>query len=78
MSKNVIYLKSLFGKSKEDKSIIKMIDDAILNANGIPSGEFRKSEGSKDARDFILNNTEDFLGFALGYSYNELEGENFW
>jgi hypothetical protein len=70
MSKKVIYMKSLFSKHKNDKRIAKIIDDAIFNANGIPSVDLRspKNPVKHTARAFILGNTDDFLNYAVSYS----------
>lgn len=80
MGKKVIYLKTLLRKSKEDKSIISMIDDAIFEANGITSERLREKtkERRKCSRDFILENTEDFLAYALDYSFQNMGDEIIW
>ena len=68
MSK-VIYLKSLFNNDKPNKKAIKLIDEAIIKANGFnPKGNPKKTISSKE---FILKHTEDFLNYAVDYSMNE-------
>ena len=68
MSK-VIYLKSLFNKDKPNKKAIKLIDEAIVKANGFnPKGKPKETINSKQ---FILKHTEDFLNYAVDYSLNE-------
>ena len=68
MSK-VIYLKSLFNKDKPNKKAIKLIDEAIIKANGFnPKAKSQKPVSSKE---FILKHTEDFLHYAVDYSLNE-------
>ena len=68
MSK-VIYLKSLFNNDKPNKKAIKLIDEAIIKANGFnPKGNPKKTISSKE---FILKHTEDFLNYAVDYSLNE-------
>ena len=65
----VIYLKSLFNKDKPNKKAIKLIDEAIVKANGFnPKGDTKKTISSKE---FILKHTEDFLNYAIDYSINE-------
>jgi hypothetical protein len=65
----VIYLKSLFNKDKPNKKAIKLIDEAIVKANGFnPKGDPKKTISSKE---FILKHTEDFLNYAIDYSINE-------
>ena len=65
----VIYLKSLFNSDKPNKKAIKLIDEAIIKANGFnPKSNSKKSISSKE---FILKYTEDFLNYAVDYSLNE-------
>ena len=65
----VIYLKSLFNNDKPNKKAIKLIDEAIIKANGFnPKSNSKKSMSSKE---FILRHTEDFLNYAVDYSLNE-------
>ena len=65
----VIYLKSLFNNDKPNKKAIKLIDEAIIKANGFnPKSNSKKSINSKE---FILKYTEDFLNYAVDYSLNE-------
>ena len=65
MSK-VIYLKSLFNKDKPNKKAIKLIDEAIVKANGY--NPKAKSQKPVSSREFILKHTEDFLNYAIDYS----------
>tara|TARA_Y100000389_G_C17164616_1_gene366113 strand:- start:270 stop:500 length:231 start_codon:yes stop_codon:yes gene_type:complete len=68
MSK-VIYLKSLFHKDKPNKKAIKLIDEAIVKANGVnPKANTRNPVSSKQ---FILRHTEDFLNYAIDYTLDE-------
>ena len=72
MSK-VIYLKSLFNKDKPNKKAIKLIDEAIIKANGFnPKAKSQKPVSSKE---FILKHTEDFLNYAIDYSINDKVNE---
>jgi len=65
----VIYLKSLFNNDKPNKKAIKLIDDAIIKANGVnPKAQKTNPLGSKE---FILKHTEDFLNYAVDYSVND-------
>ena len=65
----VIYLKSLFNNDKPNKKAIKLIDEAIIKANGFnPKAKSQKPVSSKE---FILKHTEDFLNYAVDYSLNE-------
>ena len=65
----VIYLKSLFNNDKPNKKAIKLIDEAIIKANGFnPKSNSKKSISSKE---FILRHTEDFLNYAVDYSLSE-------
>jgi len=69
----VIYLKSLFNKDKPNKKAIKLIDEAIIKANGFnPKAKSKKPLSSKE---FILKHTEDFLNYAIDYSINEKVNE---
>ena len=68
MSK-VMYLKSLFNNDKPNKKAIKLIDEAIVKANGVnPRANPKTAISSKE---FILRHTEDFLNYAVDYSLNE-------
>ena len=72
MSK-VIYLNSLFNKNKPNKKAIKLIDEAIVKANGFnPKAKLKKPVSSKE---FILKYTEDFLNYAIDYSINDKVNE---
>ena len=65
MSK-VIYLKSLFNKDKPNKKAIKLIDEAIVKANGYNPKSNKVNPIS--SKEFILKHTEDFLNYAIDYS----------
>jgi len=68
MSK-VIYLNSLFNKNKPNKKAIKLIDEAIVKANGVnPRANPKTAISSKE---FILRHTEDFLNYAVDYTLDE-------
>jgi len=87
MNKNepkVIYLKALFKKHKSKKAVGTLIKDFIVQANGFTSGKPIKpkvppKDKSLVARKFILNNVEDFLGYAVEYSMFDkyFNSENF-
>jgi len=68
MSK-VIYLNSLFSKNKPNKKAIKLIDEAIIKANGINPKATK--DKPLDSRKFIIKHTEDFLNYAVDYSLSE-------
>ena len=68
MSK-VIYLNSLFHKNKPNKKAIKLINEAIVKANG--SNPRTKLNKPVSSTEFILKHTEDFLNYAVDYSMNE-------
>ena len=69
----VIYLNSLFNKNKPNKKAIKLIDEAIIKANGFnPKAKSQKPTSSKE---FILKHTEDFLNYAIDYSINDKVNE---
>ena len=69
----VIYLKSLFNNDKPNKKAIKLIDEAIIKANGFnPKAKSQKPVSSKE---FILKYTEDFLNYAIDYSINDKVNE---
>ena len=71
----VIYLKSLFNKDKPNKKAIKLINEAIVKANGVnPEVKREKPLGS---REFILRHTEDFLDYAISYSLDEKVKEHY-
>ena len=71
----VIYLKSLFNKDKPNKKVIKLIDEAIVKANGVnPKVKREKPLGS---REFILRYTGDFLDYAVSYSLDEKVKEHY-
>ncbi len=75
MSTKVIYLKSIFKGLKPNKKITKLIDDAIVSGDVFTPSKKKKSV--KDSRKFILNNTEDFLGYAVDYALNDKFNETF-
>ncbi|AXH71723.1 hypothetical protein P025_gp49 [Pelagibacter phage HTVC025P] len=71
MINKVIYLRSLFKNTKPDVKLQKLISDAIVKANGIDDADepLRGTKGSlQDSRKFILDNTEEFLWYAIDYS----------
>ena len=68
MSK-VIYLKSLFHNNKPNKKAIKLIDEAVIRANGFNPKASKVNP--MDSKKFILKHTEDFLHYAVDYSLNE-------
>lgn len=62
----VIYLNSLFSKNKPNKKAIKLIDEAIIKANGINPKATKVDP--MNSRKFIIKHTEDFLNYAVDYS----------
>ena len=79
MINKVLYLRSLFKNTHPDVKLQKLISDAIVQANGIDDAD-EPLRGTKcsveDSRKFILDNTEEFLWYAIDYSmvdkFNEL------
>ena len=65
----VIYLNSLFSKNKPNKKAIKLIDEAIVKANGI--NPKAKKVDPMSSKKFIIKHTEDFLNYAIDYSISE-------
>ncbi len=64
-----MYLKSLFNNDKPNKKAIKLIDEAIVKANGVnPRANPKTAISSKE---FILRHTEDFLNYAVDYTLDE-------
>ena len=69
----VIYLNSLFNKNKPNKKAIKLIDEAIVKANGFnPKADPKNTTNSKE---FILKHTQSFLEYAVDYSINDKVNE---
>ena len=67
----VIYLKALFKKHKAENKLEKIIKDFVVQADIKVDKEKPKvstGERSKVAREFILNNCEEFLAYAVDYS----------
>lgn len=80
MRNKVIYLKSLFKNTKPDVKLQKLISDAIVKANGIDDADepLRVTKCSvEDSRKFILDNTEEFLWYAIDYSMADKFSELF-
>ena len=69
----ILYLNSLFPEQKPNKKAIKLINDAIVEANGVNPKE--KPKKKIDGKKFILKHTEDFLNYAIDYSINEKVNE---
>lgn len=72
----VIYLKTLFKDFKPSETVDKLIEDTLLNTNGI-DGEMYfkmlkerkdKPDDTLDGKKFILKHTGEFLQYALDYS----------
>ena len=65
----VIYLKALFAKHKNKKNVEKIIKDFIVQADYTKTTKEKlkvpPEDKSKVARTFILNNVQDFLGYAV-------------
>lgn len=71
-----IYLKTLFKDFKPNKTVGKLIEDTILNSNGIDADVYikviqnrkSKQQDTLDGRKFILKHTGEFLEYAIDYS----------
>ena len=68
----IIYLKALFKKHKPENKLEKIIKDFVVQADlQVETNEKPKVQSkdrSKVAREFILDNVEDFLAYAVDYS----------
>ena len=67
----VIYLKALFKKHKAENKLEKIIKDFVVQADiKVDKVKPKVSTGemSKVARQFILDNCEEFLAYAVDYS----------
>ena len=67
----IIYLKALFKKHKPENKLEKIIKDFVVQADIQVDKEKPKvspQNRSKVAREFILDNVEDFLAYAVDYS----------
>lgn len=72
----VIYLKTLFKDFKPSKTVDKLIEETILNSNGVDADVYFKiiknrkdtQQDTLDGRKFILEHTGEFLAYALEYS----------
>lgn len=71
----ILYLNSLFPEQKPNKKAIKLINDAIVEANGVNPKV--KPKKKIDGKKFILKHTEDFLHHAVEYSMNDV-GDEFY
>ena len=76
MVNKVIYLKSVFKGLKPDKKVTKLIDDAIIKSEVLTP--IKKKKSILDSRKFILNNTEDFLGYAVDYALQDKFSDTVW
>ena len=76
MITKVIYLKSIFKGMKPNKKVTKLINDAIIKSDVLKPTQNKKSV--KDSRKFILDNTEDFLGYAVEYALDDKFRETVW
>ena len=69
----IIYLKALFKKHKPENKLEKIIKDFVVQADIQVDGKEKPKVSPKDrskvARQFILNNCEEFLAYAVDYSY---------
>ena len=80
MINKVLYLRSLFKNECPDVKLQKLISDAIVQANGIDDADepLRVTKCSvEDSRKFILDNTEEFLWYAIDYSMADKFSELF-
>ncbi len=68
----VIYLKALFKKHKPENKLEKIIKDFVVQADIQVDGKEKlkvpPKDRSKVARQFILDNCEEFLAYAVDYS----------
>ena len=68
----IIYLKALFKKHKPENKLEKLIKDFVVQADiqldGKEKPKVSPKDRSKVAREFILDNVEDFLAYAVDYS----------
>ena len=68
----VIYLKALFKKHKAENKLEKIIKDFVVQADIQVDGKEKlkvpPKDRSKVARQFILDNCEEFLAYAVDYS----------
>ena len=67
----VIYLKALFKKHKGTKRLDKLIKHFIIMNKGFVVENYPNTSNkqkSREVKSFILNNVEDFLGYAIDYS----------
>ena len=80
----VIYLKALFKKHKAESKLEKIIKDFVVQADiQVEDKEKPKvspQNRSKVARQFILDNCQEFLAYAVDYSLYDkffVDRENF-
>ena len=67
----IIYLKALFKKHKAENKLEKIIKDFVVQADikvDKVKPKVSTGESSKVARQFILDNCEEFLAYAVDYS----------
>ena len=68
----IIYLKALFKKHKPENKLEKIIKDFVVHADLRQESKEKlkvpPKDRSKVAREFILDNVEDFLAYAVDYS----------
>ena len=67
----IIYLKAVFKKHKPENKLEKIIKDFVVQADIQVDKEKPKvspQNRSKVARQFILDNCEEFLAYAVDYS----------
>tara|TARA_R100001463_G_scaffold92950_1_gene147721 strand:+ start:2374 stop:2640 length:267 start_codon:yes stop_codon:yes gene_type:complete len=68
----IIYLKALFKKHKPENKLEKIIKDFVVHADLQQESKEKlkvpPKDRSKVAREFILDNVEDFLAYAVDYS----------
>ena len=68
----IIYLKALFKKHKPENKLEKIIKDFVVHADLQQESKQKlkvpPKDRSKVAREFILDNVEDFLAYAVDYS----------
>ena len=68
----IIYLKALFKKHKPENKLEKIIKDFVhqsdIQLDGKEKPKVSPQNRSKVARQFILDNCEEFLAYAVDYS----------
>lgn len=67
----ILYLKTLCKTKAMKKKLTKQLKEALVSLNGIEDTYAKREDNPYAYRDFILNNTQDFLEHAVEYSIND-------